>query len=157
MTVIRWRPFGQTLDRWDPSREMSDLQTEVNRLFGTFLGRSPLASVSDSVWVPPVDMHETKDELVISTELPGVTEKDIQLSITGDVLSLRGERKGQEEASDRAHHRSERWYGKFERTIQLPIPVQADRVKATFRDGVLTITLPKVEEIKPKQIKIDIA
>jgi HSP20 family protein len=101
-------------------------------------------------------MYETKDDLVVTAELPGVNEKEVQLSITGDVLSLRGERTLNQETKQESFHRGERWYGRFERHLSLPISVQADKVKATYRDGVLTITLPKAEEIKPKSIKIDV-
>ena len=101
-------------------------------------------------------MYETKDELVLNVELPGVREKDISLSITGDLLTVKGERAFNQELKDENYVHLERVYGKFERSIQLPMPVQADRVKATFRDGVLEVKLPKAEEVKPKDIKIDI-
>ena len=91
---------------------------------------------------------------MMSVELPGVNEKEVELSITGDVLSLKGER--MQETKPEGFHRGERWYGRFERHLSLPISVHPDKAKATFRDGVLTITLPKVEEIKPKSIKIDV-
>jgi HSP20 family protein len=161
MAVIRWRPLGQSLERWDPGRDMVDLQQEVNRLFDSFFGRGPQMAGppmtgQERAWAPVMDMYETKDELVITAELPGVNEKDVQLSITGDVLTLRGERASASETSQHAQYRSERWYGRFERSVALPIPVQADQVKASYRDGVLTVKLPKAEEIKPKQIKIDV-
>ena len=103
-----------------------------------------------------MDVYETKDELVLSAELPGLNEKDIHLSITGDMLTLRGERQWSQEVKQDSVYRIERWFGKFERTLPLPIPVQADKVKATYRDGVLTVRLPKAEEVKPKEIKIDV-
>jgi HSP20 family protein len=102
-------------------------------------------------------MFETKDELVITADLPGLNEKDLHLSITGDMLTLRGERQWNQQVKQDNYYRGERWFGKFERALPLPIPVQADKVKASNRDGVLTISLPKTEEIKPKQIKIDVA
>jgi HSP20 family protein len=157
MAVIRWRPFGQALERWDSTREMSDLQQEVNRLFDSFFGRGGMSAGPERVWAPALDMYETKDELVITAELAGVSEKEIQLSITGDVLTLRGERTQSSETTEPTHYRSERWFGKFERSVPLPIPVQSDKVKATYRDGVLTVKLPKAEEIKSKEIKIDVA
>jgi HSP20 family protein len=106
--------------------------------------------------MPLVDMWETKDDLYVAFELPGVREKEVSVSITGDLLTVKGERKWDREVKDESYHRLERVYGKFERAIPLPIPVQADRVKATYREGVLEIRLPKAEEIKPKEIKIDI-
>jgi len=111
----------------------------------------------ESVWAPAADMYETKTDLIVSAELPGLSEKDIHLSITGDVLTIQGERQGPSEAQDASHHRRERWFGKLERTFSLPVPIEIEQVKATYRDGVLTVKLPKVEEIKPKEIKIEAA
>src|SRR5262249_51005036 len=154
MAMVRFRPLAQVLD---PVRDFGDIQGEMNRLFDSFFGRTaPHARGVERVWSPAVDMHETKDELVVTAELPGLNEKDISLSLTGDVLSLRGERRGNDEVKQENYYRGERWYGKFERTLPLPVRVQADKVKASYRDGVLTIPLPKVEEIKPKEIKIDV-
>lgn len=156
MAILRWRPIGQSVERWDPFREVGDFQSELNRVFDGFFGRTGTVPGGDRVWAPAVDMYETKDDLVVTAELPGVNEKEVQLSITGDVLSLRGERTLNQDTSQENFHRGERWYGRFERHLSLPISVQADKVKATYRDGVLTITLPKAEEIKPKSIKIDV-
>ena len=155
MAMERWRPFG-TADRWDPFRNVSDIQGEVNRLFDTFLGRSMTGSPASRAWLPAVDMHETKDDLVLTVEVPGVREKDVTVSITGDLLTIKGERRWDDEAKDRQYLHVERAYGHFERLVQLPMAVQADKVKATYREGVLMITLPKAEELKPRQIKIDI-
>ena len=156
MAILRWRPIGQSVERWDPFREVGDFQSELNRVFDGFFGRTGTMPGGDRVWAPAVDMYETKDDLVVTAELPGVNEKEVQLSITGDVLSLRGERTLNQDTSQENFHRGERWYGRFERHLSLPISVLADKVKATYRDGVLTITLPKAEEIKPKSIKIDV-
>ena len=156
MAILRWRPMGQSVERWDPFREVGDFQSELNRVFDGFFGRTGTIPGVDRVWAPTVDMYETKDDLVVTAELPGVNEKEVQLSITGDVLSLKGERTLNQDTKQETSHRGERWYGRFERHLSLPISVQADRVKATYRDGVLTITLPKTEEIKPKSIKIDV-
>ena len=156
MALERWRPFGST-SRWEPSQSLTDIQHEMNRLFDTFFGGRPTAvATSERVWMPLVDMWETKDDLYVAFELPGVREKEVSVSITGDLLTAKGERKWDREVKDESYHRLERVYGKFERAIPLPIPVQADRVKATYREGVLEIRLPKAEEIKPKEIKIDI-
>jgi HSP20 family protein len=153
MAVARFRPFSSNLE---PFRDLSDVQSEMNRLFDSFFGRPSAAAAPERVWAPAVDMYETQNELVISAELPGLDEKDIRLSITGDMLTLKGERQWSQEAKENGLYRSERWFGKFERTLPLPIPVQADKVKATYRDGVLTVSLPKAEEIKPKEIKIEV-
>ena len=154
MAMERWRPFGlSTMDRWEPFR-VSDIQTEVNRLFENVLGRQ--ASATERVWVPPVDMYATKDDLILTLELPGVSEKDVTVSITGDLLTVKGERRFEQQVKEQDLLHVERMYGKFERVIQLPMAVQADRVKATYRDGVLEIKLPKADELKPKEIKIDV-
>jgi HSP20 family protein len=108
------------------------------------------------MWAPAVDIRENKDNLILTFEVPGIRDKDVNLSITDDILSVRGERRFDYEAKEESYHRLERAYGKFERHVQLPMPVQSDKVKAVYRDGVLEVTLPKAEELKPKQIKIDI-
>ena len=156
MAIERWRPFA-SIETWDPFRNMSDVQGEVNRLFESLLGR-PTASTAGSTvrtWAPVLDMHETKDDLVLTFELPGVSEKDVSLSITGDLLTVKGERGFNRDFQDEGVHHVERVYGKFERSVQLPMPVQADKVKATYHDGVLAVKVPKAEEVKPKAIKID--
>ena len=147
MALIRFRPFSGALD---PSREM-------NRLFDSFLGQPSAPGLIERVWAPAVDMYETENEVVISAELPGISEKDVHLSIADDLLTIAGERHGSDEVKDGSHYRRERWFGKFERTLVLPVPVETGQVKATYRDGVLTVKLPELEEIKPKEIKIDVA
>ena len=155
MAIERWRPFGTLMER-DPFR---DIQNEMNRLFDRFLGR-PLATASGTdgqTWMPVVDMYETTDNLVVNFELPGVLEKEISLSITGDLLTVKGEREFNNQPTDDHCLHMERVFGKFERSILLPMPVQADRVSATYRDGVLEVRLPKTEESRPKEIKIDVS
>ena len=157
MAVLHWRPVGQGLEPWVGAGELGDIQTEVNRLFGTFFGRSAQAGPSERSWAPAADMYETKDELVIKADLPGMSDKDVQVSITGDLLSLKGKRVDPEVVQPEQYFRAERLTGPVEGTFQLPIPVQTDKVRASYRDGVLTVTLPKVEAVKPKEIKIDVA
>lgn len=156
MAMERWRPFG-TVDRWEPFRNLVDIQGEVNRLVDAFSGRSLAGTASGArTWLPSVDMVETKDDLVLRVELPGVRDKDVSVSITGDLLTIRGERRWDDESKDQKVLHVERAYGQFERLIQLPMAVQAEKVKASYRDGVLEITLPKAEELKPREIKINI-
>jgi HSP20 family protein len=152
MAVERWRPFGTSMDRWG---SVADIQTEVNRLFDNFFGR-PAPAAGGRMWTPAVDLYETNDDLVLTMELPGVRDKDVAVSITGDLLSVKGERRFEQDAKEHQLLHIERVYGKFERLVQLPFPVQADKVKAAYRDGVLEIRLPKAEEVKPKEIKVDI-
>lgn len=113
-------------------------------------------TTGERMWAPLCDMWETKDDVLVAFELPGVNEKEVSVSITGDLLTVKGERRWQDAVKDDGYHRLERVHGKFERSVQLPIPVEADKVEATYRDGILTVTLPKVEEVKPREIKVDI-
>ena len=142
MPLIRFR---------DPSRELTDLQTQMNQIFDHALGQS---AGMDRSWAPAADMGETPDELIVSVDLPGLSEKDIRVSITGDLLMIQGERPLREASREASPYRRERWFGKFERTFSLPIPVEAQRIRATYRDGVLVVRLPKAEGVKPKEIKI---
>ncbi|HZI74988.1 MAG TPA: Hsp20/alpha crystallin family protein [Gemmatimonadales bacterium] len=143
MPLIRFR---------DPSRDLTDLQTQMNQIFDHALGQS--AGMMDRSWAPPADMGETPDELIVYVDLPGLSEKDIRVAITGDLLMIQGERPLREPNQEASHYRRERWFGKFERTFALSIPVEAGRIRATYRDGVLIVRLPKAEGVKPKEIKI---
>jgi HSP20 family protein len=154
-TMDRWRPYGTTVERWEPFHNLNDIQGEMNRLFDSFFGR-PSAVAAERMWAPLTDMYESKDDLFVTFELPGVREKDVNVSITGDMLTVKGERRFERDLQEEGYHRLERVYGKFERSIPLPIAVQPEKVKATYRDGVLEIRLPKVEEVKPKEIKIEV-
>jgi len=156
-TIDRWRPYGTAVERWEPFRGVNEIQGEMNRLLDSFFGRPATLVAGERMWAPLADMYETKDDLLVTFELPGVREKEVSVSITGDVLTVKGERRFERDVEDEGFHRLERVYGKFERSMPLPIPVQADKVKATYRDGVLEIRLPKVEEVKPKEIKIEVA
>ena len=133
------------------------MQTRMNRLLDDFFGtRVQPGALMDRVWAPAVDVYETPDDVVVVAEVPGVREKDIHLSIVENVLSLKGQRTPAAEAKEEHSHRIERWTGPFERHIQLPVPVQGDRVRASYRDGVLEVRLPKIEEVKPREIRIDV-
>jgi HSP20 family protein len=156
MAIDRWRPFGTVMERWEPLRNLGDIQGEMNRLFDSVFARPSTVAAGERLWAPLTDMYETKDDLFITFELPGIREKEVSVSITGDVLTVKGERKLERDLKDEGYHRLERVYGRFERSVPLPMPVQADKVKATYRDGMLEIRLPKVEAVKPKEIKIDV-
>jgi HSP20 family protein len=147
----RWR-----IQRFDPFRELTGMQAEMNRAFDACFGGRPRMSAPERAWAPPIDVYETRDQLVVAVELPGVREKDIHLSMTGDVLSLRGQRDIAAEVPQENYHRIERWSGPFERHVQLPIPVQAEKIRASYRDGVLEVRLPKLEEVTPREIKIEV-
>ena len=158
MLLERWQPRGQTLTRWDPFTEMTDLRREMDQIFGNFFGRTPFSmAATEANWSPLVDIHETNEGFQLMAELPGVKQEDIQVSVEGDTLTLKGERKHEAEVKEDQYHRIERSYGRFERSILLPSVVDASRVKATYRDGVLEVQLPKKEEAKPKDIKVEVA
>lgn len=146
------------LIRWDPFREMSSLQERMNRLFSEVLARSPIGEeeISRGAWVPAVDIFETPESIVLKAELPGITKDDIFVEVKDNTLSLKGEKKFEKEVKEENYHRVERSYGSFQRAFTLPSTVQQDKVKAKFKDGILEIVLPKVEEAKPKQIKVEV-
>lgn len=140
------------LIRWEPAREMMTLREAMDRLFDDAFTR-PL-SLRDG-WTPPaIDMYQTDDEVVVRAALPGIQPADVQINITGDVLYIKGEAKHDEEKREKAWHIREQRMGAFERAVALPTDVVADRAKAEFENGVLTITLPKAEEVKPKTVSI---
>ena len=109
-----------------------------------------------SGWTAALDLHEDKDNFVVKADLPGMKREDIEVSLHEGSLSISGERKSEEKHKDADVYRAERFYGRFQRTVALPVPVAADKVKASYKDGVLTITLPKTEEAKPKHIDVNV-
>lgn len=156
MRLERWRPRFGALTRWDPFAELRDLQREMDRLFESFFGRAR-AEVAEAEWSPAVDVYETKDHLVVKAELPGVKPEEVEVSIVGDTLTLKGERKQEKEVSEEGYYHRELAYGAFHRSLTLPQTVDPGKVKATFKNGVLEILLPKKEEAKPKAIKVEVA
>jgi HSP20 family protein len=140
------------LIRWEPAREMMTLREAMDRLFDDAFTR-PL-SLRDGWSAPAIDMYQTDDEVVVRAALPGIKPGDVQINITGDVLHIKGEMKHEEEKKEKAWHMREQRWGAFERSIALPIDVVTDKARAEFENGVLTVTLPKAEEVKPKTISI---
>jgi HSP20 family protein len=120
------------------------------------LDEFPFGRTFAEKWSPLVDISETKDNFVVKAELPGLEAKDVNVSISGDMLTVKGEKKTEEEEKDEHYHRIERYSGSFQRAFQLPSGVKADKVKATFDKGILKVTLPKVEEAKKKKIEVEI-
>ena len=141
------------LIRWEPAREMMTLREAMDRLFDDAFTR-PLSMAGNSWSVPAVDMYQTDNEIVVKAALPGIKAEEVQINITGDVLTLKGEVKQSEEVNEKAYHIHEQRWGAFERTLILPANVVADKAKADFENGILSITLPKAEEAKPKTITI---
>ena len=147
MAITRWRPF----------RDLISIQDEINRLFDDFFERPVTRPEwTEATWCPCVDMSETKDNVIIKTEIPGISKDDVKVSVQDNVLTLSGEKKQEKEEKDANYHRIERNHGSFSRSFTLPASVKPDKVKATYKDGVLNITLPKSEEVKPKEIPISV-
>jgi HSP20 family protein len=144
--------------RWDPFKEVAGLQDRMNRLFDDVWGRGRRGEEEyiSGGWVPPVDVRETKDSLEITAELPGIDPKDVEVAVEGGVLTLRGTRSFEKAAEGETYHRVERAYGAFERAFTLPGNVDAERIQATYRHGVLHLSVPKREEAKPKAISIKV-
>jgi HSP20 family protein len=151
MTLIKWRPRRE----WDPFAVMEQLQDQINRAFNTSLGEWPGVSGWGTAF-PSVDVYHDKDNVIVTAEVPGLAEKDVELSITGNTITLKGEKKQESEVKEESYQRVERSYGSFQRVIDLPVEVNAEKAKAKLANGVLTVTLPKSEAVKPKQISIDI-
>ena len=146
MALVKWAPFG----------DLTTFRREMDRLFERFLGEQPRLDLSEVGWSPHLDMTETKESLIVKAELPGLEVKDLNITISGSTLTLKGEKRQAKEEKDEHHHLIERSYGGFARTVELPMTVAADKVKAAFKNGVLTITLPKTEESKRKAISIEV-
>jgi HSP20 family protein len=143
--------------RWDPFRDLSIIQDRMNKLFEESLARSRgEEGAALTAWVPPVDIYETKDAIVVKAELPGIDQKDIEVQVHDNILTIRGERKFESDVKRENFHRIERAYGTFQRSFSIPNTIRQDQVKARFHNGVLEITLPKMEEAKPRQIKVDV-
>jgi HSP20 family protein len=140
------------LTRWEPVRDMMTLREAMDRLFDDAFTR-PLSASGVSV-IPAFDLFETEDEVVVKANLPGLKSDDVQITVTSDVLTLRGEVKALKDQKEVTYHILERRVGTFERSVTLPTAVQTEKARADFEDGVLTIALPKAETVKPKMISI---
>jgi len=144
--------------RWDPFRDVATLQDRINRIFTESFGRS--RDLDDEVslydWRPPVDIYQAGDGIVIKVELPGVNKDDVSVEIKENVLTLKGERLLDPEIKDEHYYRKERSFGKFNRSFSLQETIKPDLIKASFKDGVLTVAIPRPEEEKPKQVTVDI-
>jgi HSP20 family protein len=144
--------------RWEPGHELPVLRDRMDRLFNEFLGRGwgGEEGLATGLWVPKVDVFETPENVVLKADLPEVKKDDVEISIQNNTLTLKGERKMETETKDKQVYRLERSYGTFSRSFSLPPTVDPERATAEFADGVLTLTLPRREESKPKQIKVKV-
>ena len=142
------------LERWDPFREAISLHDAVNTLFRESFIRPGSMRAQDAVATLPLDVSENDEQFVVKASLPGMTPEDVQVTIQGGTLTIRGETKADDEQKGQNWHLRERWIGSFQRSITLPAPVDSNGVQADYEHGVLTLTLPKAEEAKPRQIRI---
>ncbi len=139
-----------------PFEQVPGLEDVINRVFGSRFGDLSRAGEFFSGWAPALDLREDKENLVATVELPGMKKEDIEVSVLDGVLSVTGERSCDQKHQEAGSHRTERFFGRFQRAVSLPKPVKAEAIKAVYRDGVLTVTMPKTEEAKPKQIAVNI-
>jgi HSP20 family protein len=146
MELVPWRPF----------RELAPLRREMDSLFRKFFGESPFEATQVENWVPPMDVSETAESITVRVELPGLEVKDIDVSLLGDSLTIKGEKTRQEEKKGEHFHCVERYCGSFERSFRLPATVIPEKIEARFEKGILSIELPKTEEAKTKAIKIEV-
>lgn len=141
--------------RWDPFRDLITIREKMNRLFEeAFSSRTEEKDLIGSTWTPSVDIYEDENSLVLTAEIPGIDEKDIEIKIEDSTLTLKGERKFEKEAKEENYHRIERAYGSFHRSFTLPNYIDQDKIEAEHESGVLKITMPKKSELKPRSIKI---
>jgi HSP20 family protein len=143
------------LTRWEPSRGVTTLQDQINRLFNDTFPRAE-GEASLCAWTPAVDIYETEQELVVKADLPDVDPKDLDIRVENNILTIRGERKFENKVSEDNYLRVERSYGSFARSFTLANTVNAEAIKADYQNGVLSLSIPKREEAKPKQIKVNV-
>ena len=145
----------RTIARWEPFRGAAALQDQVNRLFGDVLERKGEES-NLTAWAPSVDIYETEQELVVKADLPEIDPKDLDIRVENNLLTIRGERKFEKNVNEENYLRVERSYGSFARSFTLANSVNSEAIKADYQNGVLTLSIPKREEAKPKQIKVNV-
>lgn len=151
--LTTWRPFRELA----PFREFERMRREMDRLWDTFFeGGLRRRAEEGGEWLPSLDVAETKNELVVKAEVPGMNPKDIDISLSDGVLTIKGEKRQEKEEKEADYHLVERSYGSFIRSVQLPKEVQSDKISASYKDGILKISLPKSEEAKKKEVKIKV-
>jgi HSP20 family protein len=148
MAITPWRGLWET--------RFPSLRDEMDKLFEDFFGRTGFPAASETGWMPASDVYETKKDVVVTMELPAIDPKEVSILIVEDRLTVKGEKKKEVEARDEDFYRCERTYGSFQKTIQLPAEVVGDKAKATYRDGVLKIVVPKSEKAIPKEIRVEV-
>jgi HSP20 family protein len=155
--LITIKGVERGLGLWEPLHNLQSMQDEMDRLFPTFWPKTQGdATNGDSAWRPSLEVYEESDKVVVKAEIPGVKKENISISLTDDVLTIKGERKFEHEEKMENYLLFEGSYGSFHRMLQIPQPVKADAVKAEYKDGILEIQLPKAEESKTREIKITV-
>ena len=152
MALIRWNPVIPGV-----SRDLSTFEGDVSRLLDSITSRTGLTGEMAPGYAPAVDIEETAEEFIVSTDLPGFSSKDVKVNLMGDTLTIRGERKQETARKGRNVHRAERRYGVFERAITFDTPVKNEGIRAQYKDGVLEIVVPKAEEAKVREIEVQVA
>jgi HSP20 family protein len=145
-----------SITRWDPFQNLATLQDQVNRLFESPLAGRRAESSNLTAWAPAVDIYETENELVIKADLPDINEKDLDVRLENNMLTIRGERKFEQKVKEDNYLRIERTYGSFSRSFSLPTTVNTESIHAEYKNGVLTVQLPKRAESKPRQVKVNV-
>jgi HSP20 family protein len=143
-----------TLNRWEPFSSSAGLESQVNRIFGELIGRTQESNLT--TWAPAVDIFESEHELIVKADLPDVKPEELDIRVENNILTIRGERKFEKKVDEKNYLRVERSYGSFARSFSLANTVNSEAIKADYKDGVLTLTIPKREEAKPKQIKVSV-
>jgi len=145
--------MSRNLVTWDPFREVSTMRDDMERFFDSMLGRYPRER-AQALWAPAIDVEETNDAMIVRAEIPGMKKEEIKVTVAEDTVTISGERRYESEKKDRTFHRVERAYGSFQRTIVLPVSVQGDKAAASYKAGVLELTLPKAERVKAREIAV---
>jgi HSP20 family protein len=140
---------------WKSLRGLSPFRREMDDLFERFFGERTSLEPAERSWAPALDIAEAKDAISVNVEVPGMEPKDIDISLSGDTLTIKGEKKQEKEEKNENYYRMERSYGAFSRSVRIPVEVKSEEIKAKYRNGILKITLPKKEEVKPKEIKVE--
>ena len=155
MNIIRYQRYPQAdfSFAWD---RLTNMHNELDRVFESAFGSTVRSPGTLSRWTPAVDVYQDKDQFTVVAEVPGMKKEELEISLNGDTLTISGERKTEEKGDDH-RFRSERFFGRFQRSLTLPSAVNTEKVKATYKDGVLEVVLPKAEEAKPKQIEVSLS
>lgn len=146
-----------SLTTWKPVRDLFDIRNDMSRVFDDLFRPVRYRPRNGSWdWLPAVDILEADDRVEIRAEVPGLSEKEVQVSVTDSVLTLKGEKTHEKQEKENKYHRVERNYGRFQRSFTLPANLNAEAIKATFKNGILTLSVPKMEQAKPKEIPINV-